>query len=124
MNTLRRIEHVIPKAPCALSIIWKDGGTDLVDMSDVINGLEVFAPLRDGRLFASVGVIDWGSGIEWSNGLDYSSDSLAQLAADQREKTAGDIRKGQETTSVRLLPSPALSASPYPLGRTSCFREN
>lgn len=88
MNTLRRIEKVVASEPYRLAIQWKDGGTDIVDMNDVVHGLEIFAPIRDVSLFATVQVIDWGSGIEWRNGLDYSSAALAHLTHEQRG-TAG-----------------------------------
>ena len=69
-----------------LRIVWRDGGIDRVDMTGVIRGLNVFAPLLDAAVFARVEAIDHGSGIEWSNGLDYSADSLAHLAAEQGQR--------------------------------------
>ena len=68
-----------------MRIVWRDGGVDTVDMSQVIRDQGVLAPLLDAAAFEQVEVIDHGSGVEWINGLDYSSDSLAHLAAEQRE---------------------------------------
>ena len=58
MNTLRRIERVAPRSPYLLSIHWKDGGDDLVDLSGVIENETVFAPLKDPDVFATAAVAD------------------------------------------------------------------
>ena len=82
-NTLRRISRVVAVRPHGIVVTWDDGRSDQVDMSEAVLGLDLFAPLRDFGVFAAVEVIDWGSGIEWSHGLDYSADSLAALAEDR-----------------------------------------
>ncbi|UEM05813.1 DUF2442 domain-containing protein [Skermanella rosea] len=88
MSTLRRIDKISASAPYLLHVAWRGGVHDDVDMTGVVNGLEIFASLRDLVLFATVKVVDWGSGIGWHNGLDYSSESLAHLAEEQRDMPA------------------------------------
>jgi len=102
VTTLRRIESVSVEAPCLLRIVWHDGGTDTIDMTGAIRGLDLFAPLRDPAAFAQVEVIDYGSGIEWSNGIDYSADSLANLAEEQCEMTGADFRRWQAEMGLSL----------------------
>jgi hypothetical protein len=55
-------------------------------MTSVIRGLKLFAPLQDHAAFARAAVVVFGSGIKWSNGLDYSSESLVHLAAEQSQQ--------------------------------------
>ncbi|UEM18418.1 helix-turn-helix transcriptional regulator [Skermanella mucosa] len=102
MNTLRRIDKISASAPYLLHVTWRDGGDDEVDMTGVVNGLDIFAPLKDPELFATVEVVDWGSGIEWRNGLDYSSDSLAHLAEEQRDMAGPDLREWQEEMGLSI----------------------
>lgn len=87
MTTLRRISSVLAVPPYLLYVTWRDGGHDVVDMTNVVQSAP-FARLRDANAFVQVTVVDHGSGIEWNNGLDYSSDSLASLAAEQTEVSA------------------------------------
>jgi hypothetical protein len=101
-TTLRRIASVSAEPRYRLRIVWRDGETDTVDMTGVVRGLNLFAPLRDPAAFARVVVIDHGSGIEWSNGLDYSSDSLAHLAAEQSDMSGADFRRWQAEMGLSL----------------------
>lgn len=102
MNTLRRIERVDAVAPCSLSIKWRDGATDFVDMTGIVYGLKPFAPLREFDLFRTVTTVDWGSGVEWSNGLDYSSDSLVALAEEQRNMAGADFTAWQKKMGLSI----------------------
>ncbi|EWY41527.1 hypothetical protein N825_28240 [Skermanella stibiiresistens SB22] len=88
-----RIEKLATSRPYSLHVTWRDGVTDIIDMTGVVSGSDIFAPLKDPDLFATAQVIDWGSGIEWRNGLDYSSDSLAHLAEEQREMEGAEFMR-------------------------------
>lgn len=92
MNTLRRVESIIAESSYKLRITWRDRQVDVVDMKGVISAFEPFSSLKNKDVFASVRVADWGSGIEWNNGLDYSSDSLDHLAAEQRGMTGAEFK--------------------------------
>ncbi|MBF0333980.1 MAG: DUF2442 domain-containing protein [Alphaproteobacteria bacterium] len=84
---MRRISDVRAREPSTITITWRDGGEDTVDLAGVIAGFEPFAPLADVPLFQTAKVVGHGGGIEWENGLAYSSDSLACLADEQRTRT-------------------------------------
>jgi len=101
-TSLRRIHSVSAEKPYLLRIVWRDGGTDIVDMTGPVCGLKLFTPLRDHAAFAQVEVVDHGSGVEWRNGLDYSSDSLVHLAAEQSEMTGADFRRWQAEMGLSL----------------------
>jgi hypothetical protein len=66
-----------------LSIVWQDGGKAIVDMTEVVQKLSYFGTLKDEAVFQQVLVIDYGTGVEWANGIDYSADSLEVMAAEQ-----------------------------------------
>lgn len=66
-----------------LAIMWQDGGQSIVDIKDVVSQLPYFASLKDEGAFQNVSVVDYGTGIEWSNGIDYSADSLEVMATEQ-----------------------------------------
>ena len=72
----RRIGAVEAEPGCRLKITWQDGGETVVDMTGVIHKQEYFASLRDPSAFRQVAIIDYGTGIEWANGIDYSADFL------------------------------------------------
>jgi hypothetical protein len=93
MEELRRLRAVsaVRGKPYVLRVIWKDGSTDVVDMTGVVHRLEAFAPLRDPGAFRKVRVIAEGLGIGWSKGLDYAARSLRILAEEQRRLTGADL---------------------------------
>jgi hypothetical protein len=81
---------------------WRDGATDLIDMTGVIERNPVFAALEDPTAFADVHVVAYGSGIEWRCGLDYSADSLAFLAEHQHHMTGADFRRWKQRMHLSL----------------------
>jgi len=72
-----------------LAIEWNGGGKDTVDMSAVIERFKPFARLTNFAEFKAVEPVDFGHGIEWENGLDYSADNLARMAKAQKAVTKG-----------------------------------
>ncbi len=95
-----RIAAVAVTSPYTLTITWKDGGADSIDMEGVVFGFDLFAPLRDPGVFAQVEIMGWGDGIEWPNGLDYSADSLVFQATEQREMTSDDLKAWQKAMGL------------------------
>ena len=85
-----------------MRITWRDGRTDFVDMAGVVAAFAPFEPLRDPPAFAAVHVADWGSGVEWDNGLDYASDSLDRLAEEQRDMVGADFRRWQAEMGLSI----------------------
>ena len=102
MNALRRVDSVAAEAPCTLRITWRDGQVDAIDMAGVIAAFGPFAPLKDEAAFRSVRVADWGSGVEWDNGLDFSSDSLERLAEEQRGMDGAEFKAWLESMGLSI----------------------
>jgi hypothetical protein len=102
MIELRRIKAVRALPGHQLHVTWRDGNSDSVDMTGVVNHLPLFAPLKDAAAFAAVRPVAYGSGIEWQNGLDYSADSLASLAEVQRRMTGKDFRRWKQQMRLSL----------------------
>jgi hypothetical protein len=88
----RRIAAVEALPEHRLRIVWQDGGEAVVDMTGVIHKQAYFAALKDNDLFRQVTIIDYGTGIEWANGIDYSADSIEVLAHEQAAMTNGELR--------------------------------
>ena len=88
MKELRKLKTVtaVQGEPYILRLVWKDGRTDLVEMSGVVGRLKAFKPLRDPRVFRKVRVIAEGLGIGWANDLDYSARSLQLLLKSQAHR--------------------------------------
>lgn len=92
MNPTRRIAAVQALPGHRLHVTWQDGGSAAIDLTGLIHKKSVFAPLKDEAAFAQVETIDYGTGIEWANGLDYSADSLEVLAQEQTAMTPAAFR--------------------------------
>src|ERR1700735_5317386 len=98
----RRIAAVEARPGYRLNVIWQDGGKAVVDMTGVIHKQEYFAPLRDPTVFQQVGIIDYGTGIEWANGIDYSADSLEMMAKEQSAMTAEEFHAWEREMTVSI----------------------
>ena len=100
MNSIEQVPERLPrvqsvnaaKAPWTLDIVWADGGKSRVDLTGLIHRSRHFrAFLDDPPGFRKVSVTEWGSGVEWENGLDYSADTLKMMADEQRPVTGSDL---------------------------------
>ncbi|MFQ5785516.1 MAG: DUF2442 domain-containing protein [Alphaproteobacteria bacterium] len=88
MAEMHRIEVLRPaEAPASLVIDWDDGAHTSVDLSGVIASIDAFAPLADPETFRQAEVIDYGLGVGWPGGLDYSAHSLRLIAEEQQPMT-------------------------------------
>lgn len=96
----RRIATATAQPGYRLAITWQDGATAIIDMTGVVHKNPFFASLKDEAAFAAVSVIDYGTGIEWDNGIDYSADSLEMLAQDQVAMTPSGFQSWK--TDMRL----------------------
>lgn len=82
--TRRKIQSVEPgETPLTLSVRWNDGTSDRIDVSDPIERLKIFRPLREGDAFDSVRVADHGWAIAWTGDMALSADALDRLAREQ-----------------------------------------
>src|SRR5690348_7232150 len=86
METLPRVKAVAAaKSPFVLNIEWKDGAKTKADLTGLVHSsrhFKVFA--NDRQAFARVKPDEYGTGIEWENGLDYSAGSLRKLSEEQK----------------------------------------
>ena len=45
-------------------------------------------------------IVAWGGGVAWACGVDYSADSLARLAEEQRSRTAAEFVRWQKKMTI------------------------
>jgi hypothetical protein len=83
-----RLAKVEPgDGPFTLVLTWKDGTTQSVDLSGLVAGSRHFRRFSDEPgTFRDARVVNWGHGIAWPNGLDYSAENLARIAEEQEER--------------------------------------
>lgn len=66
--------------PYTMNIIWTDGSQGIADFYDIIlDSIHFCVFLDDIEEFKKCRIINWGHGIEWENGLDFSADSIKEL---------------------------------------------
>jgi Protein of unknown function (DUF2442) len=89
MDALPRVKAVAPaRAPLTLNVEWADGAKSRVDLTGLVYSsrhFKVFA--ADAGAFRQVKPDEFGTGIEWANGLDYSARTLKILADEQKPLT-------------------------------------
>jgi hypothetical protein len=75
----KRLENVTPgDAQFTLVLKWRNGTVQTVDLSGLIAESRHFRRFLDEPdTFHDVRVGNWGHGIAWSNGLDYSASNLS-----------------------------------------------
>lgn len=67
-----------------LAVTWSDGRKSRVDMTGLVHRSPHFRVfIEDMAAFARVAPDEYGTGVEWENGLDYSARTLLMLADDQ-----------------------------------------
>lgn len=88
MSEIKRLKQVMPgEADFTLVLIWKDETQQVVDLSGLVAASPHFRRfLKEKNTFRDVSIINWGHGIAWPNGLDYSADNLARIADEQQER--------------------------------------
>ncbi len=107
--------------PFTLKLTWQDGRCQNADLTGLVNRSPHFRIfLKDPEAFRSVKVINWGHGVEWENGLDYSADNLFKIAAEQEPWTCKQFRRWQE--NMKLKNSEAAAVLGYGQGQIKNFR--
>jgi len=105
-RVLPRIVAVTPgEAPLSLHVRWDRGGENSVDVSGMVAGFLVYAPLRNSlKLFRQVQVGEYGTDILWPGGIDMSADTLWRLAQEQSgvTMTADEFRHWRERKAYTL----------------------
>lgn len=86
MDVLPRVKAVSPgRAPLTLTVEWNDGAKSKVDMTGLVYSSRHFRVFADdAEAFRQVKPDEFGTGIEWANGLDYSARTLKMLAEEQK----------------------------------------
>ena len=80
------------KASWTLDVVWKDGSRDSIDLTGLVHRSRHFRQfLSEPTAFRKVKVIDWGAGIAWDNGLDYSAATLRTIAEEQEPLSGKDL---------------------------------
>jgi hypothetical protein len=86
MDALVRVKAVSAgRAPLTLNVEWANGAKSKVDLTGLVHSsrhFKVFAD--DADAFRRVKPDEFGTGIEWPNGLDYSARTLKMLADEQK----------------------------------------
>jgi DNA-binding transcriptional regulator YiaG len=100
MTDLPRIDAVKAENGHRLRVKWKDGRSETVDLTGVVQAFAPFAPLRDPALFRKVSAVGRGTGIAWANGLDYSAESLNEVAEAQRAMSGAEFKRWQKQMAL------------------------
>lgn len=90
---LPRLRNVrAAKAPWTIDVVWKDGSRDFVDLTGLVHRSRHFRQfLAEPSAFRKVKIVDWGAGISWENGLDYSASTLRIVAEEQQPLSGSDL---------------------------------
>jgi len=93
MDTLLRVKSVTAgKKGWLLDVVWSDNMRGRVDLTGLIHRSKHFHAFIDNpKAFQNVAPVNFGSGIGWENGLDYSAATLRTLAEEQRPMKGKDI---------------------------------
>lgn len=85
MDTLPRVKSVTAsKKGWFLEIVWADNRKSRVDLTGLVYRSRHFRVfVDDPKAFQKVSPVNFGSGIGWENGLDYSAATLQTLAEEQ-----------------------------------------
>lgn len=84
MKKARRLEK-ITILPCyKICVIDTDKNSATVDLSTLIEKLEVFAPLEDIVKFAKVEIADFGFTLEWESGASLDAERLFEMFFEQK----------------------------------------
>jgi len=92
-NTLARITGVKARDRFRLAVTWDDGKKATADLTGLVHRsghFKVF--VEHPEAFRKVRPVEWGSGIEWENGLDFSSESLRMIADEQKPMRPKDFK--------------------------------
>ncbi len=83
MSRMLRITEVMALRTGLLRVTWDDGVTRDVDVTDLLSGHVLLDMLNIPEVFADVSVVEWGGGVEWRNGADFSAQTLRMHSDEQ-----------------------------------------
>lgn len=100
-DDIPRIRRVrLGEADGTLTVDWKGGGHDTVDLGGLIASDRLFAPLADIFRFSDVEVIDWGIAVSWGGGIELSGSTFKRLADAQRPMDAAELAAFQQAKGI------------------------
>jgi len=82
-----RLAKATAKNGFILELEWTNGRKSRVNLSGLIMAskhFRVFA--NDQEAFKAIEIVNWGDGIAWENGLDYSAENLMRIATMQADQ--------------------------------------
>jgi len=90
--TMPRVKAVKAAPNFTLDIVWADGSKSKADLTGLIYSSQHFRVFaEDAAAFRKVKPVSWGDGIEWDNGLDYSANTLKELADEQKPMSGQSV---------------------------------
>lgn len=92
MDRLPKVMSVAAREGWVLDVIWGDSRKSRIDLTGLIHRSRHFGIFaHDPEAFRKVAPVNFGSGIGWDNGLDYSASTLRTLADEQRPMKGRDL---------------------------------
>jgi hypothetical protein len=110
MDDLPRLKSVrTGKAPWTLEVVWKDGARNTVDLTGLVHRSRHFRRfLSEPLAFRKIKVVDWGAGVGWDNGLDYSADTLRTIVDEQQPLSGTDLVAFETANNLNSAETAAL----------------
>jgi hypothetical protein len=110
METLPRVKSLTAsKKGWSLAVVWMDNTKSHVDLTGLVHRSKHFrAFFDDPKAFQKVAPVNFGSGIGWENGLDYSATTLRTLAEEQRPMKGKDLTAFEERHAINTAEVAAL----------------
>lgn len=102
-TSLPRVCRTYAILPSSISVGWRDGVEDTVDLAGwIATGGDLLSPLKDPEIFRTARPGEHGASIEWGDDDDWAIDAkhLHLLALAQRPYTAADISAWQEAMKL------------------------
>jgi hypothetical protein len=98
-----RLQSVSVDTGMVLVATYTGGNTIRVDLTDVAQRLQAFAPLESRREFRRAAVVDFGWAVEWPCGASLDSDRLLEMSLEQSGQAANvDFRRWQDRHRLSL----------------------
>ncbi|HEY4115258.1 MAG TPA: DUF2442 domain-containing protein [Rhizomicrobium sp.] len=93
-DNLPRVKSAAAGKRFTLNVEWRDGTRAKVDLTGLVHSSRHFRTFADDpEAFRHVKPDEFGTGIEWDNGLDYSAASLKTLADEQKPMSGTHLRR-------------------------------
>jgi hypothetical protein len=93
-ESLPRVKSVASGKGFSLNVEWSNGARSRVDLTGLVHSSRHFVVFAsDAAAFRRLKPDEFGTGIEWANGLDLSSATLKTLADEQKPLSGAYLRR-------------------------------